>query len=320
MNNTEAEPVHANRVAIIGCGNVGTTTAFALMRSGLLRELVLVDRNADKAEGEAMDLRHAVPLGTPVRVWAGDYRDAAQSSIVVITAGTAGEPGESRLDLIDRNATVVRECVRQLAAANFGGVLLVTTNPVDVLATVAKEESGLPAHQVISSGTLLDTARLRYLLGEELGVEARAVHAFIIGEHGDSEVAAWSCANVAGIPLTKFGAAGEAISTRLGEILNRVRRAAPEVVERKGNTSYGIASCVTRICEAVLRDEHTVLAVSALMQGEYGIEGVYLGTPCVVGRRGIEQVIELPLDETELNDLRASAEVLRKTLRDSRRE
>ncbi len=308
-------PTHGvSRVAIIGCGNVGTASAYALLHSPSVRELVLLDHHPEKAEGEAMDLQHAVPLGLPVQVFSGNYRDAASSAIVILTAGTTSQPGESRLDLLARNVKVVRECVSQLQAEQFRGILLVTTNPVDVLTQVAQQESGLPPRQVMGSGTVIDSARLRALLAAELNVEARAVHGYVIGEHGDSEIAVWSAVRIAGIPLADFPQAQKLPS--YDDLLIQLRRAAPEVVARKGNTCFAIASCVARICEAILRDEHSVLPVSAWLEGQYGLEGVYLGTPCIVGAGGVEQVLELPLDAGEREGLLASATVLRQAWAD----
>lgn len=313
---TQPESSSPNRVSIIGCGHVGATSAYALMMRGTARELVLVDANQQLAEGEAMDLQHAVPLGRPVRVWAGDYATAAQSAIVVIAAGVGGRPGESRLDLLGRNVVVMRDLLQRLLAEGFDGIVLMTTNPVDILAQVAQEESGLAVERVISSGTVLDTARLRQMLGAELGVEARSVHAYIIGEHGDSEIAAWSSARIAGVMLPDYCVQSGAISKcpDFDLVLQRVRRAAPEIIEHKGYTSFAIASCVARICEAILRDEHTVLPVSTLMRGQYGIEGVYLSTPCVIGQRGVERIIELPLNAEEQAGLHKSAGILQRTL------
>lgn len=299
-------------IAIIGSGHVGSTCAYALMLRGVARELILLDSDAAAAEAEAMDLQHAVPMTRPVRVRAGDYRDAAKASIVVIAAGVGGEPGESRLDLLARNATVVRECMTALAAESFTGIVLMTTNPVDVLAQVAYETSGFPAHRVIGSGTLLDSARLRAMLGEELGVEARSVHAYIIGEHGDSEIAAWSSASIAGVPLPQYAQDGQLVDPIA--MLERVRHAAPDIIRTKGYTSFAIASCVTRICEAIMRDEHSVLPVSTLLTGQHGITGVYLSLPCVVGRAGVERVIEIPLNDGEHAGLHASAAVLQRAL------
>ena len=314
----EARPVRSNRVAIIGSGAVGAATGYALLQSELVREIVLLDSAPEKAEGEAMDLEHAVPLGPPVAVWAGDYDDAAASAVAVITAGATSKPGESRsrLDLVGQNAPIVRECVGELVKRGFGGVVVMTSNPVDVLAQVAQEDGGLPWQRVIGSGTVLDTARLRQLLADTLRVEARAVDAFILGEHGDSEIAVWSGARVAGVPLGEF--AGPDVTLDLADLLRRVREAGPAVAERKGNTSYAIATCVRRICEAVLRDERAVLPVSTRLSGQYGIDGVYLSLPCVVGAGGVERVIELPLSDDERDGLRASADVLRKARDEAR--
>lgn len=314
------EAASRDRIAVIGCGHVGATSAYALTMRGAARELVLVDLNYELAEGEAMDLQHAVPLNRPVRVWAGDYQDAAEAAIVVVAAGVGGRPGESRLDLLGRNVRVMRECMKQLLAEGFAGIVLMTTNPVDVLAQIAQEESGLPVERVIGSGTVLDSARLRAMLGEELKVEARSVHAYIIGEHGDSEIAAWSAAHVGGVPLRDYHkqVKGGGEQPNLDSILQRVRNAAPDIIRHKGYTSFAIASCVTRICEAILRDERTVLPVSTMMRGQYGINNVYLSSPCIIGRAGVEQIIELPLDADELAGLQASASILRSKLKEVR--
>jgi L-lactate dehydrogenase len=309
-----ASAMHENSIAIIGCGNVGMASAFALIQSGLIRELVLVGNSEEKTKGEVMDLQHAVavPMKSPIRIVAGNYADAARSSIVVVTAGApSGDPDVSRLDLLEKNVGIVREIVGLLRAEGFDGVLLMATNPVDVLALVAQEVSGLPACRVIGTGTLIDTARLRSLLAGELGVEPRAVDAYIVGEHGDSEIAVWSGARVAGLPLALYPGAADLASS--DELLDQIRNAAPEVVERKGNTSYAIALCIVRICEAVLRDEHAALSVSTRMLGQYGLDDVYLGTPCIVGKNGIERVIALDLDEGELAGLRASAATLKES-------
>ncbi len=300
-----------NRVAIIGCGHVGATSAYSLLTNGTTEELVLIDQDQEKLRGETMDLQHAVPLSSPARVWAGDYEDARTAAVVVIAAGVGSKPGETRLELLGRNVVVVREIMRELTQVNFDGIILMTTNPVDVLAQIAHEESGLPLNRVIGSGTVLDTARLKFLLGENLGVEARSVHAYIIGEHGNSEVATWSAARVGGASLEDFCQPNECPD--LPKILEEVRQAAPEIIKSKGYTSFAIASCVNRICAAILRDEHTILPVSTMTIGQYGIAGVYLSLPCVVGRAGVEKIVELPLDEAERKGLLASADLLRRT-------
>lgn len=310
---SSAAATHENRVCIIGCGAVGMASAYALIQSSFIRELVLVGRNVEKTDGEVMDLEQAisVPMKSPIEVINGSYADAAASSIVVITAGEATKGADtSRLDLLAKNAAIIRDIVGKLMAEGFKGVLVVASNPVDLLTQVAQEVSGLPAGQVIGTGTLVDTARLRGLLAAEFGVEPRAVEAFIIGEHGDSEIAVWSGVRVGGVRLDRHPGARDLPS--YGDLLERIRRAAPEIVKRKGRTEYAIGLCVQRICEAVLRNEHAVLSVSTLMQGEYGLNDVYLGTPCVVGKNGVERAIELELDESEREGLHRSSGILTK--------
>lgn len=309
---SSARATHENRVCIIGCGRVGMASAYALIQSSFIRELVLIGRSHDKTQGEAMDLEHAVavPMKSPIKIINGSYADAAASSIVVITAGEASDdPSVSRLDLYDKNAVIVRDIASKLKAAGFAGVVIVATNPVDLLAQVAQETLGLPATQVIGTGTLVDTARLRSRLADEFGVEPRGIEAYIVGEHGDSEIAVWSGARVGGVGLARFP--GARPMAEYAAVLEHVRQAAPEIVKRKGHTAYAIGLCVQRICEAVLRNEHAVLAVSARLHGEYGIDDLYLGTPCVVGKNGIERVIELDLNADERAGLHASASALK---------
>jgi L-lactate dehydrogenase len=252
-------------------------------------------------------------MKAPIRITNGNYADAARCPIVVITAGAASaDPDVSRLDLLEQNVGIIRDIVGSLKTEGFDGILIMATNPVDVLAQVAQEASGLPACRVVGTGTLIDTARLRSLLAEELDVEPRAVDAYIIGEHGESEIAVWSAARVAGLPLALYPGA-DALAAP-DELLRQIRDAGPDVAERKGNTAYAIALCIVRICEAVLRDERSVLAVSTRMAGHYGLEDVYLGTPCIVGRNGIERAIALELNDAEQAGLDASARTLKTSL------
>jgi L-lactate dehydrogenase len=305
--------VHS-KITIIGAGAVGVTCAYALVLKGTAQEIVLINRDPKKAEGEAADLQHAVPLGQPVKVTAGDYKDAADSAIVIFAAGVpSADKDESRLELLEKNAKVLRECVNKLMAEQFDDVLLIASNPVDVLTYIAQEESGLPHSQVMGSGTVIDTNRLRTLLGEELGIEARSVHGYIIGEHGDSSVAVWSGTQVAGMPLASFPGAA-ALRSR-DELLRWIRSAGPEVLELRGNTCYAIASCIERICEAILRNEQSVLTVSTRLNGEYGVDEVSLSTPCIVGEKGIVKVLELPLDDAEREAFTRSSRVVRSALR-----
>ena len=318
---SRAEPARLPRVGIVGTGLVGSTIAYTLLVRGPHCELVLVDVNRAKAEGDAMDLNHGIPLAAPMPIRAGEYGELRDADVVVIAAGVAQRPGETRLALLRRNAQVIRDVVERVIAVAPGAVLLVVTNPVDVLSYIAYRHSGLPAARVVGSGTLLDTLRLRYLLGQRFGVDPRSVHAYIIGEHGDSEIAVWSLANIAGVRLSELGTGRDGalapdLSQELAAILEQVRKAAYAIIERKGATYYAVALAVARILESLLYDQHSVLTVSTLVQGLYGIEDVYLGLPCVVGRRGVEKVIELPLAPEELAALRRSADILRQAARE----
>lgn len=309
-------PPHPTRVAVVGTGAVGSSFAFGLLLSGLASEIVLSDANARKAEGEAMDLMHAIPFARTARVWSGPVSECRGAAVTVIAAGAAQKPGETRLDLVQKNAAIFRELVPQIAAANPDGIILVATNPVDVLADLSYRISGLPAERVIGSGTILDTARFRTLLAEHYGVDPRSVHAHIAGEHGDSEVPVWSSANIAGMPLADFAA-----STGLGHdpealqgIFEATRDAAYHIIERKGATYYAVAAGLVRIVQAILRDQHTVLSVSSLIRDYYGIDDLYLSVPAVVGRRGVERTLRLGLSAEEASGLRRSAGLLRETI------
>jgi L-lactate dehydrogenase len=300
------------RVAVVGAGNVGTTFAYTLLLSGLASEIVLIDANQRKAEGEAMDLNHAMPLTQPARIWVGDYQDCAGAAVTVITAGAAQKPGETRLDLAARNADIFRQIVPNVVEHNPDGILLVATNPVDVLSYATWKISGLPKERVIGSGTILDTARFRFLLSQYFGVDPRSVHAFIIGEHGDSEVPVWSDANIAGMRFPVFceqmglGCDQET----LNNIFAQTRDAAYHIIERKGSTYYAVAMGILRIVEAILRDQGTVLSVSSLIGNYYDIEDVFLSLPTVVDRAGVERILRLKLNDQEAAGLRKSAQLL----------
>ena len=304
------------RVAIVGVGNVGATFAYTLLLSGLASEIVLIDANHSRAEGEAMDLNHAVPFTHPTRVWAGDYADCAGAVVTVLTAGTGQKPGETRLDLVKKNAAIWREIVPAVVKHNPGGILLVATNPVDVLTYAAWKLSKLPPERVIGSGTILDTARFRYLLSQHFGVDASSVHAYIIGEHGDSEVPAWSLANIAGMRLAEFcKVQGLAYDLPIMEgIFAQTRDAAYHIIERKGATYYAVAAGLMRITQAILRNQKTVLSVSSLISNYCGMSDVCFSLPTVVDRSGVERVLHLELDAEEAEKLRHSAKVLRQTI------
>ncbi|MGB8646715.1 MAG: L-lactate dehydrogenase [Anaerolineae bacterium] len=309
MANSDQHPV---RVAIIGAGNVGATAAYALLLDGTAAEIVLIDINHERAEGEAMDLNHALPFTAPARVWAGDYRDCADADIVIITGGSNQRPGETRLDLLKRNAGIFKSIIPQVMQQTRDAILLVATNPVDVLTYVSWKVSGLPPEQVIGSGTILDTARFRYLLSQQFKVDPRSVHAFIIGEHGDSQVATWSLANVAGMRLDDYCRLNDCALTddARDEIAQTTRHAAYEIIKRKGATFYAVATGLRRIVHAIVRNENSVLSVSSLVQGMYGLNGVCLSLPTIVNRKGIERVLQLPLSEGEQRGLEASARVI----------
>lgn len=304
------------RVAIVGAGNVGATFAYTLLLSGLAPEIVLIDVNRERAEGEAMDLNHSVPFAPPARVWAGDYADCAGAAATVITAGVAQRPGETRLDLTRRNVAILRQIVPAVASANPDGIIVMATNPVDVLTFEAWRLSGLPSARVIGAGTMLDTARFRYLLSERFGVDPRSVHAYIVGEHGDSEVAVWSLANIAGMRLADFCVAqGVSFDERaMEEIFRQTRDAAYRIIERKGATYYAIGAALLRLIEAILRDQDTVLSVSSCIEDYYGLGGVAFSLPTVINRSGVARVLRLQLDDREVEGLRRSAEVLRTTI------
>ena len=307
------EQVNLRKVAVIGCGFVGSATAFSLMQSGLFSEIVLIDADMDRAEGEALDISHGVPFSRHMKVYAGTYEDIVDAAIIIITAGANQKPDETRLDLVHKNVAIFRSIIPEIAKRNCEGILLIVSNPVDILTYTAIKLSGFTENRVIGSGTVLDTARLKYELSEHLSVDSRSIHAFIIGEHGDSEIAAFSSANVSGIALSEFcemrGHYDHEANTR--QIAENVKNSAYEIIQKKKATYYGIASAVRRICEVIIRDEKSILPVSSMMHGEYGIEDVVLSMPAIVGKYGIETRVPIDLSEEEIDDLKRSAQTLK---------
>ena len=305
--------VNSRKVAVIGCGFVGSSSAFALMQSGLFSEMVLIDADTKRAEGEAMDISHGISFARPMQIYAGNYDDITDAAIIVITAGANQKPDETRLDLIKKNAAIMKSIVGEIKKRDFGGILLIVSNPVDILTLIALKESGYPSNRVIGSGTVLDTGRFKYLLGEHLDVDSRSVHAFIIGEHGDSELAAWSNARIGGLKVNDFcelrGHFNHEQSMK--KIFENVRNSAYEIIERKHATYYGIAMAVKRICEAIVRNEKSILPVSSLMTGEYGLNDVVLSIPAVVDETGVQKVIPIELNDEELTKLKDSANILK---------
>ena len=304
------------KAAIIGCGFVGSTTAFALMQTGVFSDLVLIDANPARAEGEAMDLSHGLPFAHPMKITAGNYDDIGDCALIIITAGASQRPGETRLDLVQRNVAIFRTIIPAITQRNREAVLLIVSNPVDVLTYAALKLSGFPEHRVLGSGTVLDSARLKYLLSQHLEVDSRSVHAFVIGEHGDSEVAVWSGANVSGVALNHFcELRGHFDHPAANDRLYReVRDSAYDIISRKGATYYGVAMAVTRVALSIVRDEHSVLPVSSMIHGLYGIQDLCMSIPAVVGRKGIETVLDISLNPLEQSGLLRSAETLRQTI------
>lgn len=309
--------VNIQKVAVIGCGFVGSTIAFTLMQRGIFSEMVLLDMNQEKAEGEAMDISHGLPFAHTMEIYAGTYEDIRDAALVIITAGANQKPEETRLDMVQKNTRIMQSVVREICRVGCEGILLVVSNPVDILTCVALRESGFPRERVIGSGTVLDTARLKYLLGRLLKVDSRNVHAFIIGEHGDSELAVWSSANISGIDLEHFrelrGIPREQCSWK--EIYEDVRDSAYDIIRCKGATYYGIGIAVARIAECIVRDGEAVLPVSVLLKGEYGLEGLCLSIPAIVGQNGAEQVLEIELGREEKEKLEESARQLQEVLK-----
>lgn len=307
------------KVAVIGAGQVGATTAYTLMISGLVSDLALIDINEKKASGEALDLSHGMALCPPTDVIYGDYSACAGADIVIITAGANQKPGETRIDLTRKNVKVFESIVPQVAKYAPNAILLVVTNPVDVLTHVTIKLSGFPASRVIGSGTVLDTSRLRYLLAKHTLIDPRNIHTYVVGEHGDSELPLWSLTRIAGMRLDPYcescgGCGGNLSQIARDAFDDQVRNVAYTIIEKKGATYYAVALAVRRIVEAILRDERSILTVSSLLTGQYGLEGVCLSLPCIVGAQGVDRVLPVALDAEETRLLRRSAEIIAKII------
>ena len=302
------------KVMLIGCGMVGMSYAYALLNQSIIDELVLVDVNKDKAIGEAMDLNHGLAFAeSSMKIHAGDYSDARDADLVVIAAGVNQQPGESRINLLSRNTAVFKSIIEPVVASGFNGIFLIATNPVDIMTEVTLRLSGFSPDKVIGSGTTLDSARLRYLVGEKLGVDPKNIHAYVIGEHGESEFVPWSQAHVATMSLDEIKARHpeRSVDLEMGEIETEVRNSAQKIIAAKRATYYGIGMALVRITKAIFSNENAILTISSLVSGEYGIDGVYLGLPCIVGREGRVKLLELELTGEEKEKLQKSAEVIR---------
>ncbi len=303
------------KITVVGAGNVGSTIVYTMVLSGLVSEIVLIDINKDKAEGDAMDMNHGLCFVSPVKVVAGDYSNIKGSDMVIITAGASQREGEKRTDLLKRNTAIFKDIIDHvLKYCHDDTILLVVTNPVDILTYITYKISGFSKKNVIGSGTVLDTARLKYLLGEHTNVDVRNVHTYIIGEHGDSEVAAWSVTNVAGMGIEQYcSSCGCCNSLEICKdtFYDRTRNAAYEIIDKKGSTYYAIALAVRRIVESIIGNENSILTVSSLFEGEYGISDVCLSAPTIVGSDGAEQILEIGFSDKEIQGLRDSADKLK---------
>lgn len=295
------------RIVIIGVGAVGSTTAYTLLLRERMDELVLIDANKDKAIGDALDMNHGLPFLGQSKIWAGTYEDCKDADIIIITAGAAQRPGESRIDLLKRNVAIYESITSEVLKYNTDGILLIASNPVDIMSYFTWKKSGWPVKRVIGSGTLLDSARFRYLIGEKLQIDSRSVHAHIIGEHGDSELPLWSLANIAGTEILLSEEERESIFTN-------TKDAAYQIIKTKGATYYAIALALDRICTAILHNESAVLNVSTLIHDYHGASDVYMGVPCIVDRNGVRDVLKLDMSPQEQDLLLDSATKLKEII------
>ena len=303
------------KVILVGDGAVGSSYAFALVIQGIAQELGIVDIFKEKTEGDAIDLSNALAFTSPKNIYSAEYSDAADADLVVLTAGAPQKPGETRLDLVQKNLKINKDVVTKIMASGFNGVFLVAANPVDILTYSTWKFSGLPKERVLGSGTSLDTARFRQALAEKLGVDARSVHAYIMGEHGDSEFPVWSHANVAGVKLAQWFQENQYLDENgIVELFESVRDAAYTIISKKGATFYGIAVALARITKAILDDENSVLPVSVYQEGQYGFSDCYIGQPAVVGANGVLNPIHIPLSEAEEQKMQASGKQLKAIL------
>lgn len=310
------DPKDITRIAVVGAGWVGVSFAYQLSTAALCEELVLIDSNHAKAEGEAMDLNHGISFApTPVRIWAGTYEDCLDADIVVVTAGSAQKPGEKRMDLVEQNADVMRDVVGQIMKSGFDGIMIIATNPVDVMAHVAWKASGLPKHRVIGTGTVLDTARLRYKLGEYFDLSSGNCHAYYMGEHGDTGFVAWHNARIYGKKLDQLLEENDAYSYEdLDNIYVGVRDAAYEIIEHKSAAYYAIGLGLLRIVRAIVRNENTVVTIGAHLDGQYGASDLHIGVPALLDRTGIREIIEIELTEEEQQQFDASAQTIKQAI------
>lgn len=306
-----------NKIIVIGDGAVGSSFAFALVTQDIGREIGIIDINKDKTVGDALDLSSALAFTNPKYIYSADYSDCHDADIVVITAGAAQKPGETRLDLVNKNLRIFKGIVTNVVDSGFDGIFLIATNPVDILTYATWKFSGFPKERVIGSGTSLDTARFRQEIASIVNVDARNVHAYILGEHGDTEFPVWSHANIGGLQIYEWIKDNpDTDEEALVNIFFKVRDLAYEIIEKKGATYYGIAVALARICHAILADTQSIFPLSVYLDGQYGQEDIYIGAPAIIGRNGIERIIEIPLNEQEQAKMELSANTLKKVLAD----
>lgn len=311
----------ANKISVVGAGNVGAATAFSLMMNKVASEIVIYDIDHKKAEGEALDIYQGTSLVAPVLVNAGNVEDTKDSDIVIITAGAAQKPGETRLDLVNKNIAIYKKLIPEIVKYNPNTILLVVSNPVDILTYITWKISGFPKERVIGSGTVLDTSRFKSSLAREFNIDARNVHGYIIGEHGDSEIAVYSRTNIGGITFDEYYKKQRIKEKGFKErIAAEVKNAAYEIIQRKGYTNYAVAVAVTRICTAILRDEKSILTTSTYLDGQYHVNDVYLSTPTVVGRKGVLEILEFDLAAEEQFAFEESANIIKNMLKESNLE
>ena len=309
---------NSQKIILVGDGAVGSSYAFALVTQNIGRELGIIDLNTAKTEGDALDLSHALAFTSPKKIYAATYADCSDADLVVLTAGAPQKPGETRLDLVHKNLTIYQSVIGEIITSGFDGIFLVAANPVDILTYATWKFSGFPASRVIGSGTALDSARFRHAISELTNVDARNVHAYILGEHGDTEFPVWSHANIGGLQIYEWIKANPDVDEEaLTQVFFNVRDAAYEIIAKKGATFYGIAVALARITRAIFNDENAILPLSVQLNGEYGQEEVFIGAPAIINRNGIQSVIEIPLNDSELQKMAHSAETLRTVTREA---
>lgn len=307
-----------NKVILIGDGAVGSSFAFSLVNQNFVHELGIIDMDMEKVQGDVMDLQSALPFTGSMRLFAAEYADCRDADIIVLTAGAGQKPGETRLDLVDKNLKITKSICDQITASGFSGIILVASNPVDILTYAVQKFTGFPEERVIGSGTSLDTARFQQAIAAKLNVNPRNVHGYIMGEHGDSEFAVWSCTNIAGLDIADWLEQNPVDDEiELLEIFYEVKNQAYEIIKRKGATFYGIGAGLARIVKAILNNENSIIALSVKLNGQYGADDIYIGVPALINRSGIQSIIELPLSEVEQENMTKSVNILKDTIKEA---